>query len=396
VWPAQQRRRLTRPLLIVAGTLALVVGGLSSWLRHDAFDTRYAATASGKMLEDGRIRQAVSLEIVAELYRDVDVEAEIRSTLPANLRPSAPPAAAAIRLYAPWLLEQILRLPFVVSAWEDAAAIAQRAFLRLVNGDAGEYSNIYLSVRPVLLQAAARLGIERPVAARLPANPDDLPLFRGDTLFRVRQGLALTRWLSRYAVLAAVACYCLALWLARGRRRDTLLRIGVAVSGAGLILLAVRKLAGPFVVDSVLGSRQSLEPAGMDAWRILGEPLSPIVWTTIATGLLAYGLAILAGHTRSAMSTRARLAPVLVERPAIAWGAIAFSCVLLAVLMDRGSAFSLVALTAIIVLLVAGTELLRRVTVQDQREHVDGPARGESLPAERRSAPTPTPAVARR
>ena len=52
----------------------------------------------------------------------------------------------------------------------------------------------------------------------------------------------------------------------------------------GIALIAFRSLAGPFVLDAVVGSRPELEPAGTDVWRIVTAPLASTGTTVLVTG----------------------------------------------------------------------------------------------------------------
>jgi hypothetical protein len=271
-------------------------------------------------------------------------------------------------MYAPSVVDQILRLGFVISAWEKVVSEAQPAFLRLVRGDPSRYANVYLSARPVILQAAERLGIERQVAARLPADAGRLPLFRKNMLGKLRQGLGLVGWLSVYPLLAACAAYGLALSIGGLRRRDTLLRIGLAVISAGVLLLLVCRLAGAPVVDAVVGGNATLAPAGLDVWRILCGPLSSIAWTTVVTGLVALSLALVAGPSRAATLARHGLAPILARRSLIVWSSVVIAIAGLLLAIRAGDTYHLVVRLAFVALLVGGVELIRQTALEDQRE----------------------------
>lgn len=357
------------PLLIVAATVTLLVGSLAVWVRRQALDTPYIVGASGQMLQDPKIRSAVAVSLVDDLYRRVDVEGQIRSLLPKQARFAAAPAAAALRIYAPQGVEEILGTSVVVSAWEASVRVADRAFLQIVNGDLGTEREVYLGLRPLLLELAARAGIERQVAPRLPADAGRLPLFGANRIGRLREGIRLLKSVSVYGVLAAAALYGVVLALARGRRREVLLRIGLAVFVTGVALLLVRSLAGVAVVDSLVGSNSTLEPAGMDVWRILSEPLASIAGMAIATGLTAMALALLAGPSHPAIGLRAALAPALVRYPAIAWSVVGLAVAVVLLKVPAFDATRLISRSVLILVLIGGTEMVRRIT---QAEHHDG------------------------
>ena len=351
------------PALIVAATAILVVGCLTVWVRRQALDTPYVVRAGDRMLEDPEIRSTISLYLVDELYRRVDVQADIARVLPERERGLALPAAVVLRGSAPRAVEELLGSPLFVKAWEDAVARAHRLFLRIVDGDptATRAMSVYLGLRPLLLELAAQLGIEREVAAKLPADAARLPLFSENQIGRLRTAIRVLRWMSIYGLLAALALYGLALWLARGRRLATLLRIGLAITLTGVVVLLLRFFAGTAVVDSIVGSRPTIEPAGKDAWRILSEPLWTVGLIVVGVGLLAVGFALLAGPASAAKRLRAPLAPALVRSPAIAWTAVGLAVAAVLLTMPAIDGARVISRSVLIFELVAGTKMVRRV-----------------------------------
>jgi drug/metabolite transporter (DMT)-like permease len=117
-----------------------------------------------------------------------------------------------------------------------------------------------------------------------------------------------------------LALYALAMYLAHGERRETLRNIGFAIVLIGLIVLVVRRVASNEVVDT-LTSPQG-EDAGRQAWLIASELLSQLGWAEVLYGAIVVAGAIFAGPTAAATSVRGRVAPVLNERPVIAWAAV--------------------------------------------------------------------------
>ena len=117
-----------------------------------------------------------------------------------------------------------------------------------------------------------------------------------------------------------LALYALAIYLARGERRQTLRNIGFAFVLVGLTVLVVRRVAGNVAVDALTPPQG--EAAGRQAWLIGSEILSQIGWATILYGAIVVAGSIFAGPTAAATSVRGRVAPVLNERPGIAWAAV--------------------------------------------------------------------------
>ena len=359
-------RELAVPALVVAATALLLVGCLTVWVRRQALDTPYVESASRQMLEDQKIRSAVASYLVDELYRHVDVEEQVTRLLPARERGLAAPFVAALRGLAPRAAEEILSEPIVVDTWATAVGRAHRDFLRLVESDPNRAMDVYLGLRPLLLELADRVGLGRQAAARLPADAGRVPLFSGNRIEEVRTAIRVLNSLSIYGILLAVAFYGLALALARGRRREVLLHIGLAVTATGALILLARSLAGTFVVQSLVGSEPQLEPAGGEVWRILSDPLSSIGWMAVVTGLVGTTLAVLAGPGAGPARVRAALHPALVDRPAVVWSAVAVAIVVVLTTIPAIDVTRVISRSVLIAVIVAGTEMVRRVAVAER------------------------------
>jgi hypothetical protein len=95
---------------------------------------------------------------------------------------------------------------------------------------------------------------------------------------------------------------------------------GFAFVLVGLTVLVVRRVGGNVAVDAL--TQPQGEPAGRRAWLIGSEVLSQIGWATILYGAIIVAGSIFAGPTAAATSVRGRVAPVLNERPGIAWATV--------------------------------------------------------------------------
>jgi Short C-terminal domain len=365
----QRWRGLAVWVLIVAATMMLFVGCLTVWVRRQALDTGDVVNASGQLLEDPKIREAVSVYLVAELYRYVDVQGEIRGLLPQQMQGFAGPLSAALDQAAPRVAYDLLGTPPVVAFWESSVRVAHGAFRRIVNGDPGAERAVYLGLRPLLLELAARLGVEPEVASKLPADAGQLALFRSDQLGKLRQGIRLLKAVSIYFLLVVVALYGFALWLARGERRKTLLWMGLAVLVTGVAILLARSLVGTAVIDSLAGSQPLIKPAANDGWYVLTGLLSSIAWTAIEMGLVGIGLALLAGPSVPATAARRLLAPGLVRYPLVAWSAVTLVIVAVFLTIPIVDTTRLITRCVLIALLIGGTLMVQRVA---QAEHPDG------------------------
>ena len=108
----------------------------------------------------------------------------------------------------------------------------------------------------------------------------------------------------------------LAVYLAEGRRRRTLLFAGIDLVLAGAIVLVARNVAGSAVVDS-LAKTDAAKPAAEAAWTIGTTMLRDVAQATIIVGIPVIIAAWLAGPMRPAVALRRAAAPWLRERPGL-------------------------------------------------------------------------------
>ena len=167
--------------------------------------------------------------------------------------------------------------------------------------------------------------------------------------------------------ILALLLFALAVFLAAGRRRETLRGVAVGFIIAGLLALVVRAIAGDAVVNA-LASTASIEPAAQDIWDIGTALLSETAWAAVINGILILIAVLLAGPSRWARRLRELAAPYMRERPGMLYAAVA-AIFLVLVWWGPTPAFRMPGwLIVIAVLFGVGTEALRR---QTEREFPD-------------------------
>jgi hypothetical protein len=124
-----------------------------------------------------------------------------------------------------------------------------------------------------------------------------------------------------------VAIFALAIYLARGFRRETLRNISWAFVLVGLAVLVFRRVGGNSVIDALVAApnRDAMDGVWLSATDILGS----IGRATVFYGVFGVLAATLAGPTRAATSVRRWIAPVLNNRPGIAWSVAGVAYLLL-------------------------------------------------------------------
>jgi hypothetical protein len=367
--PLRRWRRITVWVLIVLAGLIGLVSALTVWAKRQALDTDKWVATSSRLLEDDEIRGAVSLYLVDQLYENVDVSAELQARLPPEVKPLAGPIAGGLRELSVRAADNLLSRPAVQTLWQGANRRAHEAFIRIVD-DEGEFlqtgeGEVVLDLSPIVQQLADRIGLtEEQVEERLGPDAGRIVIMEADQLGTVQTAVELIRKLSVWLAIAILVLFALAVYLAKGRRRETLRNVGITLVVVGGLLLVIRRLAGDWIVDT-LASGESIRRPATDAWLIGTDLLKGIGLTAIIYGIIVILAAVLAGPTRPAVSARRRIAPTLRERPGLLY-TIVGGVYLLVVLWGPTPAFrqpwSILIFAALIGL---GTEAFRRLTVRE-------------------------------
>jgi hypothetical protein len=367
--PLPRWRRITVWVLIVLGGLIGLVSALTVWANRQALETdRWVATSS-RLLEDDEIRGALSLYLVDQLYTDVDVAAELRGALPDEVKPLAAPIAGGLRELSVRAADSLLSRPGVQTLWREANRRAHEAFLAIVE-DEGQFlrtseGDVVLDLRPLVEQLADRIGLtEAQVEQRLGPDAGRIVIMESDQLGTVQTAVELIRKLSVWLAIAILVLFALAVYLAEGRRRETLRAVGITFVVVGALLLVVRRVAGDWIVDTLATSEPVRDPAS-NAWLIGTDLLAGIAWTAIAYGAIVILAAWLAGPSRPAVWARRRLAPSLRDRPGLVYAVVGL-LYLLVVAWGPTPAFrqpwSILVFAALTGL---GVEAYRRLTVRE-------------------------------
>ena len=350
--------------LVVVATLIAVIAVFAIWAQRQLLETDSWVDTSTELLENQDIRDAVSTYLVDELYASVNVEREIRQQLPPELKVLANPAAGAVRQVADQIADRALETPPVQTAWEEANRTAHELFIEVIEGGGDNLSTasgvVTLDLGAILGQVADQIGLPGDLASKLPPDIAQLEILRSDELKEAQDAADLLKTLAWVLTALTLGLYALAVYLARGRRREVLRSVGFGFGAAGLTVLFLHGVAGNAVVDS-LTTTASTQPATQAVWDI-GTSLL----TTAAGAMIIYGIAIvlaawLAGPTGPATSIRRALAPYL-RQPRIAYAGLAVLLVLLFWWSPTAGFERLVPSLILIGLLALGTEMLRRQT----------------------------------
>src|SRR5512132_820345 len=312
--------------LLGLGTLILLVGSLTVWVKRQALDTDAWVDTSSQFLEDDEIRAALSVYIVDQLYTNVDVEARLEQRLPPDLDGLAAPAAGFLREPAPRAVDGFLQRPRVQDLWENVNREAHEALLRTLDdetreGVSTEEGTVTLDLRVFIVNVGEELGFGEELDARLPDDAGQVTVLESDELAAAQDALKVIKALSWVIILAALAAFAGSIWLA-GDRREMLRAVGAVFVLVGILLLIIRNAAGSYLVDALTQGESAREAAG-SAWIIGTSLLAAVAWALIVYGVVMLLGALLAGPSNAARRVRGAIAPTLRDRPVAAWGALA-------------------------------------------------------------------------
>jgi hypothetical protein len=369
--PGRARRRIGLALIVVASVLAFLAI-FAVWANRQLLNTDNWTETSSELLENEAIRTQIADFLVAEVYANVDVQAELEQAFEEILRPGtasalAGPAASGLQTFAEQRLDDLLGRPIPQQAWEEANRRAQSRLLDIVEGGGDVVSttggDVTLDLKALLGQTQSNLGVGGRVEERLPESASHITILRSSQLELAQDLVRFLKALAIVLVVLALGLFALGVYLARDRRREALRACGIGLLFAGAAALVARVLAGNAVVDA-LATTESVRPAAEAAWSIGTSLLVKAATATLIYGVVIVAGAWLAGPTGWAVATRRNLAPYLRE-PRFAWGAFGL-VVLVLVAWAPTPAFRQVVLALVLIgLLALGWEALRRQTARE-------------------------------
>jgi hypothetical protein len=255
----------------------------------------------------------------------------------------------------------------VQELWVQVVTRAHRDLLKVLDDDTGALSTeggaVVLDLQPLVIQLGERVAIVGNVAEQLGPDAGRIEIMQADQLETAQDLTQLLKILGTFLWLVPIACWAAALWVARGRRRSILKMVAFGAIFVGLLILVVRRVAGSYVIDSLVPAA-SVQPAAQNAWDILTSLLRDGGLTMLGLGVIVLFAVWLAGPSRSGLATRRGLAPYL-ARPEIAFGAAAALFLLLLWWSPTVQTTRWPLMLAAAVILALAVEILRRQTARE-------------------------------
>jgi hypothetical protein len=308
-----------RAILVLATVLA-ILSICAIWANRQLMNPTNWSKTSTALLRKQTIRSAVSGYLINELYANVDVPDQLKSGLPPQLAPLAGPLSGALHNLAEQGAERALELPKVQDGWRKANYAADQALVTIIKGGGSRVQinggTVSLNLRQIVADLAQRLGLPAGVAEKLPASVANLKIVTSSQLGLVRNLAKTLHALALWLTIVTFLLYALAMFVARGYRRSTLIWVGSSLVFAGLFVLLARKI-GQGQLVSAITSDASVEPAANDAYSVATSLLVQVASASIVIGIPVILSGWFAGPARWAVSARRFLAPHFRERPGL-------------------------------------------------------------------------------
>jgi Short C-terminal domain len=374
---ARRPHRILIPILIALGALCILVSTISIWVRDTVLDTENWVEQSGQLLESPAVRDVMAVYIVDQAYSAADVQTRIETALPEQFKPLAGPAAAQLQGVADEAAAEALARPRVQDLWRAANEAVHLQLVALLEGETErvqlEGDAIVLNLDAIVANVAGRIGVGEDAVATVQDRVEPVVIMQADELETVQTAVNAIKVLSFWPFILGVGLWAGAVYLARGRRRETLRAIALTLLLLGIVLLAVRRIGGNAIVDSLVQA-ESVKPAAEDVWAIFTSLLAESAVAGVAVGAIGLAAVWLAGPNRRATAVRHWLAPTFRDRAPLVHGLLAAVILLLLIWGPLGTPRRLLSLVIVTVLAFAGLEVLRRQTVREFPDAVPGEA----------------------
>jgi hypothetical protein len=365
-------------VLFALATILLFVSSLTVWSKRQLLDDDAWAHSSTQLLANDEVRGAIAQKLSDALFQRVDVEAQLRERLPAQRKGTAAVLAAALQnTVVPTAADRLLQRPRVQALWENANKRAHAAVLRVLEGkDLGKNGNIStangevtLDLRPAIMRLATRLGLEDKLKANADPNAGQLVIMKSSQLSAAQTAVKILKALSSLLLIAVVALYALAIYLAQGRRRLLLGATGASLVLVGLVIASLRRFLGGAIVDALVKTEANKQPVRV-IWSLETTVLRDIAVILVVYGALVLLATALAGSNRVAVAFRRWLAPSFRHHPIVVWVAALFLFLLLLAVGPTAGDRQLLGVAILAATTAIAIEALRRQTL---REFPEGP-----------------------
>jgi Short C-terminal domain len=372
---AGRPHRIAVPVLIVVGALCILVSTVSVWIEDVALDPDVWADTSTELLESPEVRDALSVYIVDQAFASGDVEPRLEEALPEQLKPLAGQIASQLQGVAYESASQALERPRVQELWRSTNRAVNAQLVALLEGETERVQltgdAVVLDLDQIVENVGGRIGASEGATGTIQERVEPVVIMRSDQLSTAQTTVKALKALSFWPLILGVALWAGAVYLAAGRRRETIRALALSLLTLGIVLLVARRVGGTAIVESLVQA-ESVKPAAHDVWATFTALLRESAIAGVAIGVLGLVATWLAGPGRRATTLRRWLAPTFRDRPALVHGVLAGVILLLLLWGPVGTPRRLVSVVIVTALAFIGLEVLRRETVREFPDAVRG------------------------
>ncbi len=307
-------RRRTVKALVVLGSVLAFLSVFAIWTERQALNTDDWVDTSGRLIQNEKVRAAVSDYLVDQLYENVDVEKELEGILPGETKELAGPVSGGLRQVAGGGADEVLQSATAEGLWKDANRAAHEQLLAVLENKKEAVStaegNVTLNLGSLVTNLADQVGIGAQLAEKLPPDAGQITILRSDQLKTAQDVAVGIKGLALVLSLLTLIAFGLAVYLSRDGRWVTVLFCGVGLVAAGFAVIVFRQIAGGIVVDQLV-TDESVKPAAEATWSIGTSLMTSIAFTVIVFGVFLGVAGWLGSPTGSARAARRFMTPAL-------------------------------------------------------------------------------------
>ena len=301
-------------VIIGIATVLAIVAVFTVWTRSQMLDTDEWVDLSTGLVAEPEVQAALADYLIDSLYEQGNISAGVEERLPPELQGLAGFVSGALRDPLTAGVERLLGSERFQTLWETANRAAHERLVNILRdetrtGITTAEGAVALELRPMVVSIGERLGVSTERLDQIPQDAGQIVIFESDDLDAAQQAVRVLDFLSWFIAVVVLALYALAVYLARGRRRQVLGTIGWSLVGVGVVVLLAQAVARRVLLDALVENPANRSAADI-ATGVATGLLRQMGWAALIYGILIVAFAWLLGDHRWAVAIRRVMTPV--------------------------------------------------------------------------------------
>lgn len=298
-------------ICIIAGSFALSLFYLTSWMHTLLFDTNAYLTVVTPLPKNEAVSKALSTYTVDQLFRNINVEEKIRSALPDQADFLASPLTEQLQNRSYQRTNIIIQSDQFTSIWVAANTVFHQKILNIVRGGGilsqlkektSDERNVQFDGRQIAQTITNRLGSENQLFTN--AQVEQFRTIVVPTYARLEYIRQIVYWISQLTVMLFPTSLGLILFgiAISFSRQKALLTASITI----IIIMLVTLLALQIMKTDFLNqfTQSVYTSAAVVVWDSFLTGLKKMLWLTILFGLILIGFTLSAGSYKWAVNFR--------------------------------------------------------------------------------------------